>query len=127
MFFPIRTDSPLRTTPYMNWALIAANIVMYIVQLRLWGNRPPPIALDPVDPQLLHYFTYMFLHGGIMHLLGNMMVLYIFGNNVNDKMGHFGYLAFYLAGGVFSGMCFLLLGGGGRLPLLGASGAIFAV
>ena len=48
------------------------------------------------------FFAYGFLHGGLLHLLGNMLFLYIFGNNVNDKMGHIGYLAFYLAGGVFA-------------------------
>ena len=99
MLIPIRTDSPLRTTPYMNWVLIAANVVMFVVQKRLWGDRNPPIALNPKDPHVLHFFTYMFLHGDITHILGNMLFLYIFGNNVNDKMGHLGYLGFYLAGG----------------------------
>jgi membrane associated rhomboid family serine protease len=129
MFFPIRTDSPLRTTPYMNWALIAANVVMFIIQSRLWPNpgQRVPIALDPRDPHVLHFFTYMFLHGSITHILGNMLFLYIFGNNVNDKMGHLGYLGFYLAGGVASGIVYVLWQGSHAVPVIGASGAIAAV
>src|SRR4051812_40641480 len=106
MIFPIRTDSPLRSTPYMNYALIAANVVMFVVQMRTWPDRTPPIALDPRDTHLYQFVTYMFLHSGVLHLLGNLLFLYIFGNNVNDKMGHVGYLGFYLAGGVCAGIFF---------------------
>jgi len=133
MFFPIRTDSPLRNTPYMNWVIIAANVVMYVVQLKVWGDpavpgHTPTIALWPQDAHLYQFFGYMFLHGGVMHLLGNMLFLYVFGNNVNE-MGHIGYLGYYLAGGVCAGIFFMFFGATGprALPLVGASGAIFAV
>ena len=105
MFIPIRTDSPLRRTPYMNWALMAANVLMFAVQQRpSWAQRITSLALDPRDPELYQFFTYQFLHGDVWHIVGNMLFLYIFGNNVNDKMGHLGYLAFYLAGGVAAGI-----------------------
>src|SRR4051794_12722356 len=124
MFLPIRTDSPLRTTPYMNWALIALNVTMFVVQSQVASVNN--WALSARSPQLYQFFTYQFLHGGIMHIAGNMLFLYIFGNNVNDKMGPLGYLAFYLAGGVLAGVFFVLWPGKGG-SVAGASGSIAAV
>ena len=94
MLLPIRTDSPLRSTPWMNWGIILLNIAVFLLA------RRDPAAIDPYllsarDPALADYFTYSLFHGGIWHLLGNMLFLYIFGNNVNDKLGHAGYLGFY--------------------------------
>ncbi len=87
-----------------------------------------PIAeqfmLTPARPHLWQFVTYAFLHGGYMHIFGNMFFLYLFGNNVNDKLGHVGYLCFYLAGAVFSGIGHTLLNSS---PVLGASGAVAAV
>ena len=125
MFIPIRNDSPLRRTPYMNWALIAANVVMYIIQAST-ADQLHNLALSPRNPELYQFFTYQFLHGGIGHLLGNMVFLYVFGNNVNDKMGHLGYLAYYLAGGVSAGIAYVMWQGG-VAGMVGASGAISAV
>src|SRR4051812_7750192 len=105
MFIPIRTDSPLRTTPYMNWALIVLNVAMFVVQQQVASVNA--WALSAHAPQLYQFFGYQFLHGGVMHIAGNMLFLYIFGNNVNDKMGQLGYLAFYLAGGVLAGVFFV--------------------
>ncbi|HUB24520.1 MAG TPA: rhomboid family intramembrane serine protease [Tepidisphaeraceae bacterium] len=134
MIIPFRTDSPLRRTPYMNWALIAANFAVFFVQ---WSQNPQapgesnfvaPLILQPADPHLWQYFTYAFLHAGWLHIIGNMLFLYIFGNNINDRLGHLGYLAFYLAGAVFAGIGYVVVertaGGGG---VLGASGAVAAV
>jgi len=123
MIIPLRTDSPLRRTPYMNWALIAANVICYIIQ-QLNPDRAQDFMLSPRDPRLHCFITYMFLHANPLHIGGNMLFLYIFGNNVNDKMGNLGYLAFYLAGGVFAGIGYVL---SGQDPVLGASGAIAAV
>ncbi len=123
--FPLRTDSPLRSTPWMNWGLLAANIVMFFFQRWRWsGDFTNPWALDPRDPHLWHYFTYQFLHGDALHLLGNMVFLYIFGNNVCDRIGNWGYLAFYLAGGVAAGVGHVL---SDTAPVIGASGSVSAV
>ncbi|MHC4435470.1 MAG: rhomboid family intramembrane serine protease, partial [Planctomycetota bacterium] len=75
-------------------------------------------------PFLWQFVSYAFLHGGTMHILGNMFFLYLFGNNVNDKLGTIGYLCFYFSGAVFSGVGHILTGGG---SVLGASGAVAAV
>jgi membrane associated rhomboid family serine protease len=125
MLFPIRTDVPLRSTPWMNWLLILLNVLMFIVQSTepgaVWTRT---LHLDPRNAQLYQYFTYAFLHGSAMHLAGNMLFLYIFGNNINDRMGHLGYLAFYLAGGVLAGAAHVLVE---MTPVIGASGAVSAV
>jgi len=80
--------------------------------------------LTPARPYLWQFVSYAFLHGSIMHIVGNMFFLYLFGNNVNDKLGHIGYLCLYLAGAVFSGIGHTLLSSN---PVLGASGAVAAV
>ncbi len=123
MFFPIRTDVPLRSTPWMNWLLIVLNGIVFLFQSRYpqIGSR---FDLNPHDPHLLNYLTYAFLHANVGHILSNMLFLYIFGNNVNDRLGHAGYAAFYLAGGVIAGVTHVL---GETSPVLGASGAVFAV
>jgi membrane associated rhomboid family serine protease len=122
MIIPLRTDSPLRNTPYMNWALIATSVIVFLIE-RL-GRVELPFSLNPNDPQLWAYFTYQFMHGDILHIAGNMLFLYIFGNNVNDRMGNWGYLAFYLAGGVAAGVGHVLTS---PSPVIGASGSIAAV
>ena len=106
----------------MNWGIIAANIAAFVVQRAL--GLTERLALDARDPSLLHFFTYSLLHADILHLASNMLFLYIFGNNVNDKMGHVGYAAFYLAGGIFSGTIYVATSSG---YVIGASGAVSAV
>ena len=125
MIFPIRTDSPLRGTPYMNWVLIALNVIAFIVQQAL-PNVVERYSLYAHDPWWPAFMSYAFLHGSVMHILGNMLFLYIFGNNVNDKMGHLAYLAFYLAGAVFGGVGYVALSRG-QGGVIGASGAVAAV
>ena len=112
---PIRTNiRPLRT-PYTNYVLILANVIIFLITysphysfavggrteeaLRAWADQ---FMLNPARPYLWQFVTYAFLHGSWLHILGNMFFLYLFGNNVNDKLGHLGYLCFYLAGAVFS-------------------------
>jgi membrane associated rhomboid family serine protease len=125
MFLPIRTDSPLRHTPYMNWGIIVATFLAFAFQKYHYpGQTPPPYMLNPRDLNLAHFLTYQFLHGDGFHIFGNMLFLYIFGNNVNDKMGNLGYLAFYLAGGVMAGIAHVLTSAS---PVLGASGSVAAV
>lgn len=129
---PIRTSIQPRLTPYVNYLLIAANVLMYLLSfaphpsgegmaLRPWTSA---FMLTPEHPYLWQFITYAFLHGGAMHIFGNMFFLFIFGNNVNDKLGHIGYSCFYLGGAVFSGIGHALLS---TNPVLGASGAVAAV
>lgn len=126
MIIPIRTDYKLSRTPWVNYLIIAANVVVFLYSLTsAAAQMTQAYVLSPDNPQLYQFFTSVFMHGGWMHLLGNMLFLWVFGNAVNDRFGNAGYLAFYLAGGVLAGVGYLLLGG--HAPVLGASGAIAAV
>ena len=129
MIIPIRTDYRMTRTPWVNYALLAINIGVYFMgyhggsasgMSRIYGWM-----LHPDNPNLEQFFSSVFLHGSFWHLAGNMLFLWVFGNAINDRFGHAGYLAFYLAGGVLAGIGYVLLAGGA--PVLGASGAISAV
>jgi len=134
MILPIRTSIQPRRTPYANYALVAVNVFIFLLSyfphvdalgapeyLRHWANQ---FVLNPSPGHLFlwQFVSYAFLHAGFMHIVGNMF--FLFGNNVNDKLGHIGYLSFYLAGAIFSGIGHILLSGS---PVLGASGAVAAV
>src|SRR5438128_582451 len=120
---PLRTDSRLRATPWMNWGIVALNIAAFMAQG--WFPRAMHwLELNPQDPSVLTFFTYSLLHANVAHLASNMLFLYIFGNNVNDKMGGLAYLGFYLAGAVFSGVGYAATS---THPVIGASGAVSAV
>ena len=137
MILPIRTSISPRRTPYINYALIVVNVVVFLLSyaprvdpftgepelLRRWAEQ---LVLDPTPGRLYlwQFVSYAFLHGGLLHILGNMYFLYMFGNNVNDKLGHIGYLCFYLGGAVFSGIGHVFMSGA---QVLGASGAVAAV
>ena len=132
MILPIRTSIRPSRTPYTNYALIAANVFIFLLQhhidphthnlaFRPWVTQ---LMLTPVHPHLWQFVSYAFLHGSLMHIIGNMFFLYLFGNNVNDRLGHVGYLCFYLAGAVFSAIGHTLISVN---PVLGASGAVATV
>ncbi|MBN2589780.1 MAG: rhomboid family intramembrane serine protease [Sedimentisphaerales bacterium] len=134
---PYKMSIRPRKTPYANYIIIAANVLLFILSYHLYKNRitGQPEYLRPwaeilvLTPQKYHlhlwqFVSYAFLHGGFMHILGNMYFLYLFGNNVNDKLGNVGYIAFYLAGAIFSGIGHCVLSSS---PVLGASGAVAAV
>jgi membrane associated rhomboid family serine protease len=129
MMIPIRTSYHRRRTPWVNYALVAANVLIFLAGYR--GDttagrlRIETLMLHPDLPELSQFFSCMFLHATWKHLLGNMVFLWVFGNAVNDRLGHVGYLAFYLGGGLVAGVGYLLLSG--NAPVLGASGAIAAV
>ena len=138
MLLPIRTNILPRRTPYMNYALIAVNVFIFLVTY--WPHKDPYTGSDealrrwaeqymliPVRPNLWQFVSYAFLHGSYLHIIGNMFFLYLFGNNVNDKIGHIGYLCFYLAGAVFSGIGHTIFHSASTTPTLGASGAVAAV
>jgi membrane associated rhomboid family serine protease len=120
----------------MNYFLIAANVIIFLLSMQLAMDpqtrqhvlilRPwaQTFILQSNYPNTWQFVTYAFLHGGLMHIFGNMFFLYMFGNNVNDKLGHIGYLCFYLGGAVFSAIGYTLISNN---PILGASGAVAAV
>ena len=140
---PIRDTIPARHFPVVNYLLIGINIVVYLVQMQLgpelerfvytYGLVPARYSLPQVSAyfttgqQLLSLLSFMFLHGGIWHLLGNMWTLYIFGDNVEDHLGHLRYLLFYLLCGLASGLSHLFLNQQSNIPTIGASGAIAGV
>jgi membrane associated rhomboid family serine protease len=141
MLLPIRTNIWPRRTPYANYALIAINVIVFLLSYggphtyHRGGELPPlpirPWAADwvliPAAWHVWQFLTYAFLHGSYMHIIGNMFFLYLFGNNINDKLGHFWYVLFYLAGAVLSGVGHTLLHLDSFIPTLGASGAVAAV
>lgn len=132
LLIPIRTDSPIRRIPRVNHAIIAVNILVYLVidllapRLGLGSedSLKRRLVIDPQNLELHQFFTYQFLHGDFFHIAGNMLFLWVFGNGVNSKMGHIAYLMFYLACGVFAGVGFASTS---EFPCLGASGAIAGV
>ena len=138
---PLRVDRPLKSTPWVNYALIGMNIFIFLLvgllpaesqnwiasQFNLWPKAfvfTDHGVLVHASPHLWQFITSTFLHGGFWHIAGNMLFLWVFGNVVEDKLGHFRYLLFYLAGGIFSGLGHCLASSN---PALGASGAIAAV
>ena len=143
MFIPLRDENPSRTTPFINYALVAANIVVFLYEITLTGRAQAALASvygtvpiryahllaghGHLDAAIIPLFTSMFLHGSIAHLLGNMLFLWIFGDNVEDFFGHIGYLAFYLFCGVTAGLAHILFNLHSSIPAVGASGAISGV
>jgi len=143
--FPIKDDQPRFGTPYVNWFLIVLNILIYLFQASLdprsaelfarqFGVVPshlsaflagsPKYTLPAV---VIPFFTSMFLHAGWMHVLGNMWFLYIFGDNVEDYLGHFKYLVFYVLCGLIAMTTQVAIYPNSTLPTVGASGAIAGV
>ena len=146
MFFPLGDENPTRTVPVMTWLLIAANVVVFVAfnlqlgeeDLQRWTFAWGYDVEHPFGKQIV---TSMFMHGGWPHILGNMWVLWIVGNNVEDKLGKIRYLLFYVAGGAAAALTYALiatrvpvsmevvrrLGERSHPPLVGASGAIAAI
>jgi membrane associated rhomboid family serine protease len=123
--FPIRTDYQMHIRPWVNYALVAINVLVFMAQIHGGNPTVSHLLLQPAAPNLLQFFTSMFMHANAEHLIGNMVFLWVFGNALNDRLGHAGYLLFYLAGGVMAGLGYLAVSG--SAPVLGASGAISAV
>jgi membrane associated rhomboid family serine protease len=128
---PLRDVIPSRTKPVVTVAIIALNALVFLYQESL---APPDLmalvyqfGVVPALFNPLTLVTSMFMHGGWMHFLGNNLYLWIFGDNVEDRMGHGRFLAFYLICGVAAGLVQLVASAGSRIPMLGASGAIAGV
>src|SRR6195256_3220519 len=142
---PLRDDQPTFSTPFINYFLIVLNVVVFLWEFSvshralnsvmfefgvvphhtlavLAGQSP-----DGLATAVLPLFTSMFLLASFLHVAGNMLFLWIFGDNIEDYLGHFTYLVFYLASGLAAGATHILLNQGSRVPSVGASGAIAGV
>jgi membrane associated rhomboid family serine protease len=143
MFIPLKDLNPRQTYPVVNTLLILSNIIVFLYELTLshrqqqafeLANATIPnhirLALNghgSLEAALLTILTSMFMHSGFMHIAGNMLFLWIFGDNVEDYFGHFPYLLFYFACGIGSGLAHIIFNYNSPLPALGASGAISGV
>jgi membrane associated rhomboid family serine protease len=135
---PLRDDNPRRTFPIVTYALVAVNVLAFLWELSLGANLQPAlfnIAFIPARYwlpgnwvfDLLTIVTSMFLHGGLLHIGSNMLYLWIFGDNVEDRLGHGRYLLFYLLCGFAATLAHAIFSPGSRIPAIGASGAIAGV
>ncbi len=153
--FPLRDENPTELTPYVTFVLIGVNVIVWLLvqgmgqgqlfidSLCTYGSIPGEITGQiPVGtgidlggsatceiggPRWATMLTSMFMHGGWMHLVGNMWFLWVFGNNIEDSMGHIRYVAFYLLTGILASTAHILAGPGSGIPTVGASGAIAGV
>lgn len=141
---PIRDDTPTRRTPWVNYVVLVALPAVFLWQLSLgaraeeaiyslglipavvFGHASLPAELQWVPPSVT-VLTSMFLHGGLLHLGSNMLYLWIFGNNIEDSMGHGRFIVFYLLCGVVAAAAHALPMPGSEIPMIGASGAISGV
>ena len=148
MFFPIRDDQPTFSTPYITYFLIALNLLVYLLEFQLQHQNPGAAralvfqfatvprreigfltgvpVFSPLGA-LLPIITSMFLHAGWLHVITNMWMLWLFGDNIEDYLGHFAYLVFYLLSGIAAAMTHVLLNANSAVPTIGASGAIAGV
>ena len=136
--FPLKDANPRHGPSPVTWALLIVNCAVFVYTLSLQSNSaitdfiltfgfiPGEFFGTPV-PEGFTLFSSMFLHGGVMHILGNMLFLFVFGDNVEDRMGHLGFLVFYLAGGMVATLAHGAFAVESALPMVGASGAISAV
>jgi membrane associated rhomboid family serine protease len=135
--FPIRDTNKSNTFPIVNWIIIIINASIFLVQIRL-PRETVAIIFDtfgvvPYRFTELHLlapislFSSQFLHGGWLHIIRNLWILYIFGDNVEDRMGHLQYLVFYLMTGIIGGILQVITQPFSTIPMIGASGAISGV
>ena len=140
---PLRDSAPRYSAPFVTVGLIVINTLVFIYQWRLdpfsleylfAQNGVVPLRFAefvagrvPVEAAIPPMLTSMFLHGGFLHLLGNMWFLWIFGDNVEDQLGHFRYLVFYLACGLVASMAHIFANPSSLIPSVGASGAIAGI
>jgi membrane associated rhomboid family serine protease len=134
--FPLKDDIPGERAPVVCILLIVINVLVFLYELSFGPSIERFVTAYAVVPgrfvdhpmsQFPTLFTSMFLHGGWGHLFGNMLYLWIFGDNVEDRLGHVGFLVFYLVCGVAAGFAHILTSGGSMVPTVGASGAIAGV
>lgn len=136
---PIRDENPTRSIPWVTIAFIATNIGVFIYENTLdpqaleafwvtWSIVPARLLADPLSPaEIATVFTSMFMHAGWVHLIGNMLYLWIFGNNIEDRLGPARFVVFYLVCGIMGASAQVVTAPGSSVPMLGASGAIAGV
>ena len=129
MFFPYKDDNPRVLFPYVTYAIIGLNILVFLGQFYVYDNASmiATFSFIPYEFKLFTIFTSMFMHGGIMHIIGNMWFLYIFGDNVESILGHVRFLLFYLFCGIGAAVAQFLIQPDSTTPMVGASGAIAGV
>jgi len=140
--FPIKDDQPRYSTPFVTWFLIGINILVFLYELQLGqsdlkslldrfslvpGYVPVLLTHGAFVQAVIPFFSSMFLHEGWAHVLGNMWFLYIFGDNVEDYLGHFTYLLFYLLSGLCAAFAQIIVTPHSSVGMVGASGAIAGV
>ena len=129
---PVKDENPSSITPVVTWLIVASCVLVFIWQIAGdfntivfdYGFTPARIANGEGYYTLI---TSMFLHGGLLHLFGNMLYLYIFGDNIEDMCGHLSFLVFYMLSGILASLAFALTAWGSTAPAVGASGAISGV
>jgi membrane associated rhomboid family serine protease len=141
---PISDDNPARLVPVVTWLIIALCVAVYVWERSLGPDTDATIAALGFVPASLRHagaasrgfvsfppvvtiFSSMFVHGGLLHIAGNMLYLWIFGNNVEDAMGHVRFIVFYFVCGVAAALTLALIDPTSRVPMIGASGAISGV
>ncbi|MCP3676470.1 MAG: rhomboid family intramembrane serine protease [Deltaproteobacteria bacterium] len=141
---PLKDDIPRSTFPFITIAIILINIIVFIYQLYIgnWGERLFIVRAGAIPYEISHLrdlhppnlvpipftiFTALFIHGGIAHLAGNMIYLWIFGDNIEDRLGHLRFLLFYLIAGMIATLAHVLLAPASHTPMIGASGAIAGI
>jgi len=137
---PYKDDNPVRTVPFVTFLIIGVNVAVFILQyasgesarsiVYAYGAIPRNILSfrsEQAIPPAVTVFTSMFMHGGLMHIGGNMLYLWIFGNNIEDILGHARFFLFYLFSGVVSAYSYALTAPASTIPMIGASGAISGV
>lgn len=134
---PLRDDNPTKRFPFVTVIIIAINILVFIYELSLGERLTQEInrfAVIPFDiihlknfSNLITLITSLFFHAGVAHIFGNMLYLWVFGKNIEDALGHVGFIFFYIICGVVATFGHILTASGSKLPVIGASGAISGI
>ncbi len=134
---PLRDNVPRRRKPIITGIIIAINVIIYLwqstmdpFQLRVFlyeFGLIPGLFIESTIASSYTILTSIFLHGGLGHLVGNMWILALFGDNVEDRMGHFSFLGFYILSGIIANLIHLLINSGSTIPTIGASGAVAGI
>jgi membrane associated rhomboid family serine protease len=135
---PLHDDNPTRSVAFLTILLIVANVAVFLYQLSLpraaieaffasFALTPAHLTGSATPHAYGTVLTSMFLHGGLMHLLGNMLYLWVFGNNIEDACGHFRFLLFYVLSGVGAAAAQIAVNPDSQIPMVGASGAVSGI